>query len=172
MGAARVAFRAGVDDSLPADGRRGVARMARARLAGARGVLSLYVVQLAANAMWTWLFFVWRQGAIAFVEILALWLLVAATIVSFARMHRMAAALLAPYLTWVTFATALCYSCWKLNPDCCDSVSRRSRATLCVHGARSVPPALLLLDLRALDETFPLGDIAHQQLLQRIGRTP
>jgi tryptophan-rich sensory protein len=66
--------------------------------------------------MWTWLFFVWRQGAIAFVEILALWLLVAATIVSFARMHRMAAALLAPYLTWVTFATALCYSCWKLNP--------------------------------------------------------
>jgi tryptophan-rich sensory protein len=83
---------------------------------GARGVLSLYVVQLAANAMWTWLFFVWRQGAIAFVEILALWLLVAATIVSFARMHRMAAALLAPYLTWVTFATALCYSCWKLNP--------------------------------------------------------
>ena len=30
--------------------------------------------------------------------------------------------------------------------------------------------ALLLLDLRALDDAFPLGDLAHQQLLQRIGR--
>ena len=83
---------------------------------GARGALSLYVVQLAANALWTWLFFVWRQGAIAFVEILVLWLLVVATIVAFARVHRMAAALLAPYLAWVTFATALSYACWTLNP--------------------------------------------------------
>ena len=83
---------------------------------GARGALLLYVFQLAANAMWTWLFFVWRQGAIAFVEIVAVWLLVAATVVAFARMHRVAAALLAPYLAWVTFATALCYACWKLNP--------------------------------------------------------
>ena len=42
----------------------------------ARAALSLYLVQLAANALWTWLFFVWKMGAIAFWEILVLWTLI------------------------------------------------------------------------------------------------
>lgn len=83
---------------------------------GARGALALYVVQLAANALWTWLFFAWRQGGVAFAGILVLWLLIAATVVAFARIRRTAAALLLPYLAWVTYATALGYACWKLNP--------------------------------------------------------
>lgn len=83
---------------------------------GARGTLALYVVQLAANALWAWLFFAWRQGGFAFAEILALWLLVAATVIAFARVRWTAAALLLPYLAWVTYATALAYAAWKLNP--------------------------------------------------------
>lgn len=83
---------------------------------GARGALALYVVQLAANALWTWLFFAWRQGFFAFAEILVLWLLVAATAVAFARIRRTAGALLLPYLAWVSYATALAYASWKLNP--------------------------------------------------------
>src|SRR5689334_9738724 len=39
---------------------------------GARGALTLFLVQLACNALWSWLFFAWRRGALAFVEIVVL----------------------------------------------------------------------------------------------------
>ncbi len=82
----------------------------------AGGALTLFVAQLAVNALWTWLFFVWHQGALAFAEILLLWVLLAATIVAFWRLHVLAATLLLPYLAWVSFATALTYAIWQLNP--------------------------------------------------------
>ena len=78
--------------------------------------LGLFVVQLAANALWSWLFFVWNQGAWAFVEVLLLWVLIALTVASFFRLSVLAAALLLPYLAWVTFATALTWATWRLNP--------------------------------------------------------
>ncbi len=78
--------------------------------------LGLFVVQLAANAMWTWLFFVWHQGALAFAEIVLLWALIVGTIVAFWRLQSLAAVLLLPYLAWVTFAGALTFATWKLNP--------------------------------------------------------
>ena len=78
--------------------------------------LCLFVTQLAANALWTWLFFVWRLGALAFVEILALCVLILCTVVAFWRVRAVAGALLLPYLAWVTFACALTYSVWKSNP--------------------------------------------------------
>ena len=78
--------------------------------------LTLFVIQLIANAFWTWLFFVWHQGALSFAEIVVLWLLVASTIVAFWRLHRLAALMLVPYLAWVSFASALTYSLWRLNP--------------------------------------------------------
>ena len=82
----------------------------------AGGALTLFVVQLAANAVWTWLFFVWHQGALALAEILLLWALIAATIIAFWRLHTLAAMLLLPYLAWVSFASALTYATWRLNP--------------------------------------------------------
>jgi tryptophan-rich sensory protein len=81
-----------------------------------RVALSLYMVQLVANALWTWLFFAWRQGAAAFGEVLVLWLLVAATALFFWRIRPIAAALLVPYLAWVTFAAALTFAVWQRNP--------------------------------------------------------
>jgi tryptophan-rich sensory protein len=83
---------------------------------GAGIALVLFVVQLAANALWTWLFFVWHQGGLAFAEIVLLWGLIVATVFSFSRLHTLAAALLLPYLAWVTFACVLTLSVWKLNP--------------------------------------------------------
>jgi tryptophan-rich sensory protein/membrane-associated phospholipid phosphatase len=83
---------------------------------GARAALSLFLAQLAANALWTWLFFAWRQGALAFAEILVLWALIAATIAAFWQVRPAAGALLLPYLAWVTFASALCFAMWRLNP--------------------------------------------------------
>lgn len=83
---------------------------------GARTALTLFLVQLAANALWTWLFFAWRQGALAFGEILVLWALILGTLVAFWRVRALAGALLLPYLLWVSYATALTYTVWQLNP--------------------------------------------------------
>jgi len=83
---------------------------------GARLALWLFIIQLVANALWTWLFFGLHLGAISMAEIIVLWLLIVATIFSFWTHHRLAALLLAPYLAWVSFAGALTLSLWRLNP--------------------------------------------------------
>lgn len=82
-----------------------------------RGVLWLFVAQLAMNALWSWLFFGWHRGALAFVDIVLLWLLIVATITGFWRVRPSAGALLLPYLCWVSFATALNFAVWHLNPQ-------------------------------------------------------
>jgi tryptophan-rich sensory protein len=83
---------------------------------GARVALIAFVVQLALSALWTWLFFGWHQGALAFVEIILLWVAVAVTMNLFRRVRPVAGTLLIPYLAWVTFASALTYTMWKANP--------------------------------------------------------
>lgn len=82
----------------------------------ARRPLAIYLVQLVLNSIWSWIFFEWKSGLVAFVDILVLWVLVAATLVEFWRIRRGAALLLAPYLAWITFASFLCYAVWQLNP--------------------------------------------------------
>ncbi len=79
--------------------------------------LTLFIIQLGANALWTWLYFAWGSGALAFAEILLLWCLIVATAAAFRRHNVLAALLLLPYLVWVTFASALTFSTWQLNPD-------------------------------------------------------
>jgi benzodiazapine receptor len=83
----------------------------------AKTALVLFLVQLGFNALWTWLFFGWQLGALAFVDIIVLWGLIIATIISFWRIRPVAGALLVPYLLWVSFASALNYSIWQLNPQ-------------------------------------------------------
>ena len=82
----------------------------------ARAALTLFLVQLAVNALWSWLFFGWRQGALAFADIVLLWGLIVATLVAFWRIQPLAGALLVPYLLWVSFAAALNHAVWQLNP--------------------------------------------------------
>ena len=82
----------------------------------ARGALGLFVVQLALNTAWSWLFFAWHRGGLAFADIVVLLGLIVATLFAFARVRRAAAWLLLPYLAWVSFATALNYSVWQRNP--------------------------------------------------------
>ena len=83
---------------------------------GARPALTLYLVQLAVNALWSWLFFGWKLGALAFADILVLIVLVCATILGFLRIQRGAAVLLLPYLAWISFASALNFAVWRANP--------------------------------------------------------
>lgn len=86
------------------------------RARGPRTALTLFVIQLGVNAVWSWLFFAWHRGAWACVDIVVLWLLIVATLIAFWRVRALAGALLVPYLVWVSFATVLCFATWRLNP--------------------------------------------------------
>jgi translocator protein len=81
-----------------------------------RRALALFVLQLAANALWSWLFFAWHRGAIAAIEVLLLLMLIVLTIRAFWPCSRLAAVLLVPYLLWVAFASALTWAIWQGNP--------------------------------------------------------
>jgi tryptophan-rich sensory protein len=83
--------------------------------AGVSAALTLWAVQLGLNAAWTGLFFGLRRPGLAFIEILALAVAVAVTIVLFERVSQPAALVLVPYLAWVCFAAALNGAIWKLN---------------------------------------------------------
>ena len=77
--------------------------------------LSLFLLQLLINALWSPLFFGLRNSALAFVDIVLLWLALLATVVAFWKVRPLAGALLVPYLAWVTFASALNFAIWRLN---------------------------------------------------------
>jgi len=78
--------------------------------------LGLYFIQLALNAAWTPVFFGAHQIGAALMVILALWIAILLTLVSFMRVNKMAGILFIPYLAWVSFATALNFMLWRLNP--------------------------------------------------------
>ena len=80
-----------------------------------RGALRLFVAQLLLNGLWSWLFFRWHRGGLAFADIALLWTLLALTLFVFWRLRPLAGLLLLPYLLWVSFAAALNYSVWQLN---------------------------------------------------------
>lgn len=81
----------------------------------ARLPIMLFMFQLILNAIWSWLFFGLQMPGLAFIEILFLWLVILATIVSFWRSYFPAGIILIPYLVWVTFAIYLNWSLWRMN---------------------------------------------------------
>lgn len=81
-----------------------------------RKAFFFFLAQLGVNALWSWLFFKWHRGYLAFMDTLALLLLIAVTLALFWRVRPLAGALLVPYLLWVMFASALNYSIWRMNP--------------------------------------------------------
>lgn len=81
-----------------------------------RGALQLFVLQLALNGLWSWLFFGWRMGGAAFADIVLLILVLLATMVGFWRASRLATLLLVPYLAWISFASVLNWAVWRANP--------------------------------------------------------
>lgn len=75
----------------------------------------IFSVQLALNVFWSVLFFGLHSPALALFEIFLLWFAIAANIFAFAKISRASAWLLAPYISWVSFAIYLNFSIWKLN---------------------------------------------------------
>ncbi len=81
-----------------------------------RAALSLFLLQLLLNALWSPLCFGAKNLGFGLADIVLLWLALTATVVAFYRAYRLAGALLVPYLGWVTFASALNFTLWQLNP--------------------------------------------------------
>ncbi len=78
--------------------------------------LTLFILQLGINALWSWLFFARHLGVWAFADIVLLWLMIVAVMLDFWRVRPLAGLLLVPYLVWVSFAAALSFQVWQLNP--------------------------------------------------------
>lgn len=96
---------------------------AAARVAGLSGTvaatgqaLAFWSLQIALNTLWTPIFFGLRNMRAGLIVIVLLWLAVAATMISFARIDWFAGLLMAPYLLWVSIAAALNRAVLKLNP--------------------------------------------------------
>jgi tryptophan-rich sensory protein len=80
------------------------------------GVMGLFLLQLAVNALWPPIFFGAHLLLVGLIDIVLLWLALAATIVKFWRIRPVAGMLLLPYLAWVSFASVLNAAIWRLNP--------------------------------------------------------
>lgn len=78
--------------------------------------LALFAVQLVLNFAWSWLFFGLRRPDLGLADIVLLWVAILGTMIAFWRVSTVAGVLFIPYLLWVSLATALNYSLWKLNP--------------------------------------------------------
>ena len=78
--------------------------------------LIVFVAQLALNAAWSGIFFGLHEIGWALAELAVLWGFILVTIGLFARLSKLSAALLLPYLGWVTFAGVLNFMLWQMNP--------------------------------------------------------
>lgn len=67
----------------------------------------LWLVQLVLNALWSQVFFGLEAIGWAMAVMVALWIAILATILACARIDRIAAWLMTPYLAWVSYALAL-----------------------------------------------------------------
>ena len=77
--------------------------------------LVFFAIQLALNALWSYLFFGLKNPMLAGIEIIILWLMIYETYTKFVKINKIAGYLFIPYLLWVSFAMVLNGSIWWLN---------------------------------------------------------
>ena len=77
--------------------------------------LTLFSIQLVLNIVWSWIFFSLHRPGWAFAEIILLWAAILATLIAFRQRSLWAGGLLVPYLAWVSFASVLNFTIWRLN---------------------------------------------------------
>ncbi len=82
---------------------------------GASPAITVFLIQLALNAAWSAIFFGLRSPAWALLEIILLWAAILASVILFWQISTFSAALLLPYLAWVTYAAYLNAGIWRLN---------------------------------------------------------
>jgi len=77
--------------------------------------LKIYSAQLVLNTLWSIIFFGLQNPGAAFLEIIALWVTIVATMVVFWKVSRWAVYLFVPYILWVSFAVFLNWTIWIIN---------------------------------------------------------
>lgn len=77
--------------------------------------LTFFAIQLALNALWSYLFFGLHNPLLALIEIVILWLMIYETFVKFSKVNKISGYLFIPYLLWVSFAFILNAAIWWLN---------------------------------------------------------
>ncbi len=82
---------------------------------GVKTAVILFLVQLALNVLWSYVFFGAHRLGGAFAVIAVLWVFILLTMLRFFPLYRAAGWLLVPYLLWVSFASVLNFSIWRLN---------------------------------------------------------
>ncbi|NTW70468.1 MAG: tryptophan-rich sensory protein [Chlorobiaceae bacterium] len=80
-----------------------------------KGALIVFGTQLFLNLGWSALFFGLHSPLFALVDIAMLWLAIVLTIVKFREISPLAGNLLVPYLLWVSFASFLNFTIWRMN---------------------------------------------------------
>lgn len=83
----------------------------------ARIPLMIYIAQLIINWTWTQVFFNFHLIGAATIHIFALLAFVIATGFTFYRIDKLAGVLIIPYAAWVSFASYLCFTIWRLNSE-------------------------------------------------------
>lgn len=83
---------------------------------GGAAAFGWFALQLALNALWSPLFFGLQNPRAALVDVVLLWAAIAGTVIAFWKRSRPAGILLLPYWLWVSFAAALNFAIWRLNP--------------------------------------------------------
>jgi translocator protein len=78
--------------------------------------LLLFILQLGLNIGWSFLFFSMHTPFFAFMCLIALLAFLLCTIIQVSRFSIIGAALLIPYLLWISFAAYLNYAIMVLNP--------------------------------------------------------
>ena len=77
--------------------------------------LGAWLLQLVLNVAWSDAFFHRRSPRLGLAVIALLWGTIAATVALAARVTRVGALLLVPYLAWTSYAAALNFRIWQLN---------------------------------------------------------
>jgi translocator protein len=77
--------------------------------------VGLFLLLLALNAAWSWMFFWAHSPLLGLINIVPQFVVILATIVSFARVDTLAAICLLPLAAWVAFAGVLNSAIWLLN---------------------------------------------------------
>jgi benzodiazapine receptor len=87
----------------------------QAGFGAAKAALIIFLIQLALNFLWSWIFFGQHLIGWALLDIVILWIAIFATMILFWQKSPLAGALMLPYLGWVSFASILNFSIWRLN---------------------------------------------------------
>jgi benzodiazapine receptor len=77
--------------------------------------IGLFLLLLTLNAAWSWMFFWAHSPLLGLINIIPQFVVILATIVSFARLDGLAAMCLLPLVAWVAFAGVLNAAIWLLN---------------------------------------------------------